>query len=127
MSFTEASTVENLIRDLLCGGVSHHTAVGAGLARRNGKVSGVGWHYLAAANIPRQPHEVFVEHWIRESLIRLNPEIAAIPAPAEEVLHKLRAIVLAVRSDGPLKANEELTAWLRDMRARKQVMAPYAR
>ncbi len=30
MSFTEASTVENLVRDLLCGGVTHHTAVGAG-------------------------------------------------------------------------------------------------
>ena len=30
--FTEASTVENLVRDLLCGGVTHHTAVGPGLA-----------------------------------------------------------------------------------------------
>lgn len=117
MSFTEASTVENLIRDLLCGGVTHHTAVGAGLARRNGKVSGLGWHYLALANIPRQPHEVFVEHWIRESLIRLNPEIATVPDRADEVLYKLRAIVLAVRSDGLLKANEELTAWLRGDRS----------
>jgi len=117
MSFTEASTVENLIRDLLCGGVTHHTAVGAGLARRSGKVSGLGWHYLAPANIPRQPHEVFVEHWIRESLIRLNPEIAAVPDRADEVLYKLRAIVLAVRSDGLLKANEELTAWLRGDRS----------
>lgn len=117
MTFTEASTVENLIRDLLCGGVTHRTAVGAGLARRNGKVSGIGWHYLAPANIPRQPHEVFVENWIRESLIRLNPEIAAVPDRADEVLYKLRAIVLAVRSDGLLKANEELTAWLRGDRS----------
>jgi type I restriction enzyme R subunit len=117
MSFTEASTVENLVRDLLCGGVTHHTAIGAGLARRNGKVSGLGWHYLATASIPRQPHEVFVEHWLRESLIRLNPEIAAVPDRADEVLYKLRAIVLAVRSDGLLKANEELTAWLRGDRS----------
>ena len=65
--FTEASTVENMIHDLLCGGVTHHTAVGAGLARRSGKISGLGWHYLAPANIPRQPHEVFVERWIREA------------------------------------------------------------
>ena len=83
MSFTEASTVENLIRDLLCGGVMHHTAVGAGLARRNGKVSGLGWHYLAPANIPCQPHEVFVERWVRESLIRINPEIVAVPDRAD--------------------------------------------
>jgi type I restriction enzyme R subunit len=117
MSFTEASTVENLIRDLLCGGVTHHTAVGAGLARKSGKLSGLGWHYLAPTNIPRQPHEVFVEDWIREALIRLNPEIAAVPDRADEVLYKLRAIVLAVRSDGLLKANEELTAWLRGDRS----------
>jgi type I restriction enzyme R subunit len=117
MSFTEASTVENLIRDLLCGGVTYHTAVGAGLARKSGKVSGLGWHYLSPLNIPRQHHEVFVEDWIREALIRLNPEIAAVPDRADEVLYKLRAIVLAVRSDGLLKANEELTAWLRGDRS----------
>lgn len=117
MTFTEASTVENLIRDLLCGGVTHHTAVGDGLARKSGKLSGLGWHYLAPSNIPRQFHEVLVEDWIREALIRLNPEIAAIPDRADEVLYKLRAIVLAVRSDGLLKANEELTAWLRGDRS----------
>lgn len=117
MSFTEASTVENLIRDLLCGGIVHHTAVGPGHARRNGKLSGLGWHYIAPTNIPRQVHEVFVEEWIREALIRLNPEIAAVPDRADEVLYKLRAIVLAVRSDGLLKANEELTAWLRGDRS----------
>src|SRR5262245_50268636 len=117
MSFTEASTVEDLIRDLLCGGVTHHTAVGAGFARKNAKLAGLGWHYLAPANIPRQPHEVFVGDWIRESLVRLNPEIAKVPDRADEVLYKLRAIVLAVRSDGLLKANEELTGWLRGDRS----------
>jgi type I restriction enzyme R subunit len=33
------------------------------------------------------------------------------------VLYKLRAIVLAVRSDGLVKANEEFTAWLRGDRS----------
>ena len=117
MTFTEASTVETLLRDLLCGGITHHTAVGPGFARRHGKLSGLGWHYLSSANIPRQPHEVFVEDWVREALMRLNPEIAAVPDRADEVLYRLRAIVLAVRSDGLLKANEELTAWLRGDRS----------
>jgi type I restriction enzyme, R subunit len=117
MTFTESSTVEHLLRDLLCGPLTHNTAAGPGLARRNNKLAGLGWHYLAPANIPRQPHEVFVEHWIREALIRLNPAIAAVPDRADEVLYKLRAIVLAVRSDGLLKANEELTAWLRGDRS----------
>jgi type I restriction enzyme R subunit len=33
------------------------------------------------------------------------------------VLYKLRAIVLSVRSDGLIRANEEFTAWLRGERS----------
>ena len=117
MTFTEASTVESLIRDLLCGGVIHYTAAGSGLARRTGRLAGLGWHYLAPANVPRQLHEVFAEDWVRAALIRLNPEIAEDPDRADEVLYKLRAVVLAVRSDGLIKANEEMTAWLRGDRS----------
>lgn len=46
-----------------------------------------------------------------------QPEIAAAPERADEVLYKLRAIVLAVRSDGLVKANEEFTAWLKGDRS----------
>jgi type I restriction enzyme R subunit len=117
MTFNESNSVERLIRDLLCGGVIHHTACGHGLARRHGRVSGLGWHYLAPAHLPRLPHEVFVEDWMREALIRLNPEIAEVPDRADEVIYRLRAIVLAVRSEGLIKANEEMTAWLRNDRS----------
>ena len=55
---------------------------------------------------------MLVELWLREALIRLNPEIAAQPDRADEVLYKLRAIVLSVRSDGLIRANEEMTAWM---------------
>ena len=47
MTFTESNTVEALVRDVLCGGVTHHTAAGPGLARRGGALSGAGWHYIA--------------------------------------------------------------------------------
>jgi type I site-specific restriction-modification system R (restriction) subunit len=117
MTFNESNTVEAYLRDLLCGGVTHHTAVGPGVARRAGKISGLGWHYLAPTNVPRQPLDVFVEPFVRDALIRLNPEIAENPDRAEEVLYKLRAIVLSVRSDGLIKANEEFTAWLRGDRS----------
>jgi len=117
MTFNEANTVEAFLRDLLCGGVTHHTAVGPGFARRHGKISGLGWHFLAHQHIPRQTHDVFVESPVREALVRLNPEIAANPDRADEVLYKLRAIVLSVRSDGIIKANEEFTAWLRGDRS----------
>lgn len=117
MTFNEANAVEHLVRDLLAGGVTPHTAVGPGLSRRSGQVAGLGWHFLAPGNIPRQPHEVFVEPWLTEALERLNPEIAADPDRADEVLYRLRAIVLAVRSDGLIRANEEMTAWLRGDRS----------
>lgn len=115
--FTEPSTVEPLIRDLLAGGHGASTAIGSGLARKHGKLLGLGWHHLPPANVPRQTHEVLVEPWIREALIHLNPEIAADPDRADEVLYKLRAIMLSVRSDGLIKANEEMTAWLRGERS----------
>ena len=83
-----------------------------GLARR-----GAGWHFVPASALPRQPQDVFVEKYVREALIRLNPDIAEKPERADEVIYKLRAIVLAVRSDGLVRANEEFTAWLRGERS----------
>ena len=112
MTFTESNTVEAFVRDLLCGGVTHHTAVGPGLARREGSLAGLGWHYLAPQHLPRQAHEVLVEDHVREALVRLNPEIAAQPDRADDVLYRLRAILMGVRADGLVKANEEFAAWL---------------
>ena len=91
MTFNEANTVEAFVRDVL---------------------TGLGWQYLAPQDLPRQPQEVMVEDQLRDALSRLNPEIAAQPDRADDVLYKVRAIVLGVRSDGLVKANEEFAAWL---------------
>ena len=104
MTFTESNTVEALVRDILCGGVTHHTAVGPGLARRHGALSGLGWHYLGAQQLPRQAHEILVEDHVREALIRLNPEITAQPDRADDVLYRLRAILMGVRTTTPIVA-----------------------
>jgi len=112
LSFNEANTVEAFVRDGLCGGITHHTAVGPGLARRLSRVTGLGWHFLASQNLGRRPNEVLIEDHLREALIRLNPEIAAQPDRADDVLYRLRAILLGVRNDGLVKANEEFAAWL---------------
>ena len=112
MIFNEANTVEAFICDRLCGSLTHHTAVRSGLARRHGQVSGLGWHYLAPQNLSRQSHEVLVEDNLRDALIRLNPEIAAQPDRADDVLYRLRAVLMGVRGDGLVKANEEFAAWL---------------
>lgn len=119
MAFNESNTVEAYVRDLLAGPVK---AVPANIAQEpqasyGPSPKGIGWRYAAPAEVPRQIQEVLVEHWLRDALIRLNPEIAAQPDRADEVLYKLRAIVLSVRSDGLIRANEEMTAWMRGERS----------
>ncbi len=119
-NFTESNTVEAMIRDLLCGlQKASSGAVMVTLATIPTGLSGkgTGWHFVPANSLPRQNQDVFVERYVREALIRLNPDIAAQPDRADEVIYKLRAIVLAVRSDGLVSANEEFTAWLRGERS----------
>ncbi|WP_045212255.1 type I restriction endonuclease subunit R [Desulfonatronovibrio magnus] len=109
MTFTESNTVEAFIRDRLIGftpGTSAKTAVAPK------ETYGTGWKYALPGDVPRQTQEVLAEPWVREALIRLNPEIAARPELADDVLYKLRAIIMSVRSDGLVRANEEFAFWL---------------
>ena len=120
MSFTESNTVEQMILDAA-------TSLGSGAGSsvlREDPPSGWGgslgdtfkpsrWAYVAATALPRQPGEVMVEPWVREALISLNPEIAAQPDRADEVIYALRAILLSVQGDGLVRANENFMAWLR--------------
>ena len=120
MPFTEANAVEELIRDALAGPppARGNVAESSGAYLTVGRSQrGAGWHFLPPGNLSRRPNDVLVEEQVRDALIRLNPSIAAQPARADEVLYKLRAIVLSVRSDGLVKANEEFTAWLRGDRS----------
>jgi type I restriction enzyme R subunit len=117
--FNESNTVEAYLYDLLSGpakpvavNVVQEPESYYGRAHK-----GLGWRRIASADFPRQTQEVLVEKWVREALIRLNAEIAAVPDRADEVLYKLRAIILSVRSDGLIRANEEMTAWLRGERS----------
>ncbi len=119
MPFTESNTVEAYVRDLLAGPIkaTPANAVHEPLPSYGPSPKGIGWRYAAPSEVPRQIQEVLVEPWLRDALIRLNPEIAAQPDRADEVLYKLRAIVLSVRSDGLIRANEEMTAWMRGERS----------
>ena len=106
--FNESNTVEAYMRDLMAGSLKTlpANAVQEASVSYGSALRGIGWRYAAPAEVPRQIQDVFVESWLRNALIRLNPEIAAEPEHADEVLYKLRAIVLSVRSDGLLRANE---------------------
>jgi type I restriction enzyme R subunit len=94
--FTEYNTVQKFVVDLL--------------KKR-------GWKFVPAFEIPRKEQDILVDKWLTEGLIRLNPEIKEKPDRADEVIHKLRAILLSVKADGLVKSNEEFTAWLKGERS----------
>lgn len=65
-----------------------------------------GWKYIPAEQLPRSHSDVMVEPMVKEALIRLNPEIAAEPSRADEVIYKLRSLILAVRPHNLVTQNE---------------------
>lgn len=92
MTFNEANSVRDFVRDLL-----------ASLDRP----------FVPGSQLPRSTSDVLLEQQVTAALVRLNPEIAEEPERAEEVLHKLRAVVLSARhSANPVVANEVFAAWL---------------
>ncbi len=119
--FNEANTVENFVRDLLTGkqppaGFRERATVPYGRDGIAISSAGIGWQYIPSKDLPRAQSDVLVEPHVREALIHLNPEIAAQPERADEVLYRLRAILLSVSGDGLVRANEEFSAWLRGER-----------
>lgn len=90
--FNEENTVERLVLDTL---------------------SGAGWRFMAADDVPRQHDNVLVESMVREALIRLNPEIRQQPERADEVLYSLQALLFSVQGEGLVRTNELFAAWLR--------------
>ncbi len=116
MGFNEANTVKKMLLDAA-------TSLGeGGSSVREDPPPGWGgslefqpakWSFVDPLKVSRQPSDVLVESWLREALIALNPEIAAQPERADEVIYALRAILLAVGGDGLVQANKNFTQWLR--------------
>jgi type I restriction enzyme, R subunit len=91
--FDEINGVEELVRDIC--------------------TNQLGWQFIPGRDLPRNLDEVLVYEPLCEALIRLNPAIAETPACADEVIYRLNAILLSVRQDGLVRANENFNAWLR--------------
>ncbi|TXS90811.1 HsdR family type I site-specific deoxyribonuclease [Parahaliea maris] len=108
MGFTELNSVEHYIINQLTG-----------VNLNQGKVAetplqpyGAEWQYQSSEQLGRGVNEVLVESQVKEALLRLNPEIQAKPELADEVIYKLRAILISVNQIGLVKANEEFFLWL---------------
>jgi len=119
MVFNESNSVELFIRDLLCGKTGKQIGEQPGLyaGALSQLTRGQGWVYKPADKLHRSTQDVLLEDELRAALIRLNPEIAEQPDRADEVLYRLRAVLLSVKSDGLVRANEEFTTWLRGERS----------
>lgn len=65
-----------------------------------------GWKYIPSEELPRNYSDVMVEPMVKEALIRLNPEIAEEPSRADEVIYKLRTIILSVQAHNLVTQNE---------------------
>lgn len=65
-----------------------------------------GWTYIPAENLPRAYSDVMVEPMLKDALIRLNPCIAEEPSRADEVIYKLRTLILTVQPHNLVTQNE---------------------
>lgn len=108
--FNEENTIEQLVLDTLCE-IGSESLVAEKDPTYKGEVKG--WRFVPAEDLPRQHSDVLVESMLRDTLIRLNPEINEQPDRADEVLYRLRTIPLSVQSEGLVRANEMFTEWLR--------------
>ena len=66
-----------------------------------------GWKYIPADSLARNYADVLVEPMVKEALIRLNPCIAEEPSRADEVIQKVRAIILSVEPHSLVTHNEQ--------------------
>src|SRR3989344_702799 len=114
MAFNELNTTEHYILNELTGTSPEVLQDANYRAPESAFQAGIGsWQYVPAVQLKRDPSNPVVDSLVIDALVRLNPDIASEPSKAEEVLHKLRAIFLSVGTSGLVRANEELSAWLR--------------
>ena len=108
MTFNEQNTIEQYVISKLTG---YKFVTGADSAQpQYGKVPK--WRYMPADELGRDEGEVIVEKMLKDALICINPEIRDLPDRADEVIYKLRAILLSVHDVGLVRANEEFSKWL---------------
>ncbi|WP_081210525.1 type I restriction endonuclease subunit R [Salegentibacter sediminis] len=108
MAFNELNSVEHYIIHKLSG-----ENLNNGDVAEPEQTYGKWWEYKSANELKRNVNEILNEEELKKALIRLNPEIKARPELADEVIYKLRAVLIAVNQTGLVKANEEFFKWLR--------------
>jgi type I restriction enzyme R subunit len=73
----------------------------------------MGWTPVDGGALVRTKHDVLLEQSLTGALVRLNPVIAEDPVRVNEVLPRIRAVVMSAVTDGLLAANARMVDWLR--------------
>jgi len=84
-------------------------------------ISKLGWQFAEDETLGRPFESVFLQDDLILSLEKLNPEIVKVRSRADEVLAKLRAVLLGVRNDGLVASNEEFVGWICGRRTIKYI------
>lgn len=113
MSFNELNSVEHFVIHRLTGVNLNQTKSGNVVQEPIQEYDTVKWKYVQSDLLCREIDQVLIEKDLQEALCRLNPDIDAQPERAEEIIHKLRAILITVGNVGLVRANEEFARWLR--------------
>jgi len=113
MGFNELNSVEHLIIHQLTGINLNHVQQGCVKQEAASYDGNVQWRFVQPDTLSRDITDVFLEQELKDALIRLNPDLAAHPERAIDVIHKLRAILITVGNVGLVRANEEFAKWLR--------------
>ena len=108
MAFTELNSVEHFIIERLAG--INLNQIKSGAVR---VADSAMWRYVPSDLLSREITDVLLEKELKAALCALNPDIKANPSFADEVIHKLRAILIMVGNVGLVRANEEFAKWLR--------------
>ena len=112
MTFTELNSVEHFFIERLTGINLNKIEAGNVVREPTEKYGSFHWKYVQSELLKRDITDVLLESELKKSLCRLNPDIERNPDYADEVIHKLRAILITVSNVGLVRANEEFAKWL---------------
>lgn len=112
MTFNEQNSIENFVIHQLTG-INLNSVKNNLVEDELVDYGSVRWRYVQSEVLQRELADVLLEKELKESLCKINPDIACLPGRAEEVIHKLRAIIITVSNVGLVRANEEFSRWIR--------------
>jgi type I restriction enzyme R subunit len=80
------------------------------------RIGDLGWEVFDGEDLPRPTDEVLIVQDVAAAIRRLNPDVGDSMDRVEQVMSRLRAVLVSVVNDGIVAANEEMVAWLRGHR-----------